>query len=738
MSDNLTQAEEKNKALQNPDTEINEAKAGEVKTNTPGTEQQKTDFEDFATSIFEKVSKPKFAGNFDNKEALWEKYQQRYETDYGEQGKEMFDAAYNKSAEYHKQLALEELENEQLSVVLEDADWILPLGDDTQRVDPSVKTTTLLETNSGRLQMLDWWTDAQNSVREAAVDSKSYIDGNGNKVDMSDVESLHTLLDTVDETGKEIVGFQYNGASEYERGTSTLQAVYRGENPTGELATVWDLKDSWLSNNGLTSNIAKTTVGSVMNFGMDVLDTAFTLAAATSGMFNEDSDFYKDMKEYSLRMQQYSMNKSDYDQANIFTVNNMLDMAINTGLQLLAAGGISGMANSLSKMAVSGAKSAARVAAGKAAKLTAKELAEIGAKQYGAKAGLYLLGSMQAKDAYNEALKAGFTEKEAGAIYFASFAAMFQANKLSHFTDEAFGMIASKGFGKSTAKALSKTMTEAAEKGVDGKSIYVLANQIAKGTARNIKNLYSKPGIVGAAFSEAMEEEAELVAQEAVNHMANMYSKYLGYRDDFDRPKFKSVMDEGYWEEKGWEALLSGLGGAMGGTMAHGVRSFRLRGSSNKNVSDDSWPVQGDANEDLRRLAFERARGTQKGRVATTEFLKTMEKERENGRFGREDYSTIWDNESERYKRMTELDPEEAKGAMSQSDVLYNTIMAQFDHYTGMYSAYAGSYDQVIENHPEIRGVYGEEALYTEVNNLLNKVFFLNQRLELLLELIHN
>ena len=61
MSDNLTQAEEKNKALQNPDTEINEAKAGEVKTNTPGTEQQKTDFEDFATSIFEKVSKPKFS-----------------------------------------------------------------------------------------------------------------------------------------------------------------------------------------------------------------------------------------------------------------------------------------------------------------------------------------------------------------------------------------------------------------------------------------------------------------------------------------------------------------------------------------------------------------------------------------------------------------------------------------------------------------------------------------------------
>jgi hypothetical protein len=720
MSDLLTQAEETNKSLQNPDTELNEAKAGQVTEETSSTEPKKTDFEDFATTIFEKVSKPKFTGDFDNKEALWDKYQQRYETDYGEKGKEMFDAAYDKSAEYHKNLALEELEDEQLSVVLNDAAWIIPLEDETQRVDPTAKTTTLLETNSGRLQMLDWWTDAQNSVREASVDSKSYIDGNGNKVDMSDVESLHTLLDTTDETGKEIIGFQYDSGSEYERGTSTLQAVYRGENPTGELATVWDLKDSWLSNNGLTSNIAKTTVGSVMNFGMDVLDTAYTLAAATAGMFDEESDFYKDMREYSLRMQQYSMGKSDYDQANIFTTNNMLDMAINTGLQLLLAGGVSGAANSLSKMALSGAKKAAVAAGRKSAKVAAKELAEIAGKQYGAKAGLFLLGGMASKDAYNEALKAGFTEKEAGYIYFASFAAMFQANKLSNFTDDAFGMFASKKFGKSVAAALSKTMTEAVENNnVTGKGISKLANQIANGTAKNIKALYQKPGLVGAAFSEAMEEEAELVAQEIVNHMANMYSTNLGYKGDLDKPKFKSVMDEGYWEEKGYEALLSGLGGAMGGMMAHGARSFRLRGAANKSVPDDQWPVQGSANEDLRRLAFERARGTKKGKVATTEFLNTMEKERDNGRFGRQDYSTVWDNETARYKRMNELSAEEAKGVMSQSDTLYNAIMAQFDHYTGMYGAYAGSYAQVIEEHPEIKGVYGEEALYTEVNDLL-------------------
>jgi len=287
MSDLLTQAEETNKSLQSSNTNVNEAKDTEVSQDTPKSVNKKTDFEDFAASIFDQVSKPKFAGNFDNKEALWDKYKDRYENDYGEDGKEMFDSAYDKSAEYHKNLALEELEDEQLSMVLDDASWIMPLGDDTQIVDPSIKTTTKLETNSGRLQMLDWWTDAQNSVREASVDSHSYVNGRGEKVEMSDVESLDKLLDTVDSTGKEIIGFQYEGTSEYARGDATLRAIYRGENATGELASVWDLKDSWLSNNGLTSNIAKTTVGSVMNFGMDVMDTAFTLAPDTAILASE-------------------------------------------------------------------------------------------------------------------------------------------------------------------------------------------------------------------------------------------------------------------------------------------------------------------------------------------------------------------------------------------------------------------------------------------------------------------
>ena len=151
------------------------------------------------------------------------------------------------------------------------------------------------------------------------------------------------------------------------------------------------------------------------------------------------------------------------------------------------------------------------------------------------------------EDAYDEALKAGFTEKEAAGIYFASFAAMFQANKLSKFTDDAFVHFASKKFGESTAKALSGTLKKAA-KDVDGKGIMALGRKIAEGTSKNIKKLYGDTGIAGAMFSEAMEEEAELVAQETVNHLANMYSKYIGYRGDVDVPKFKSVMDEGYWE----------------------------------------------------------------------------------------------------------------------------------------------------------------------------------------------
>jgi hypothetical protein len=684
MSDYLTQAENENTSLQSPNNATQEIK------DTYETPEAPKD--DFAASVFEKISKPQFAGNFDSKEELWDKYSDVYERDYGEDGKDVFDEAYKKSASYHNKLAAEELEDSQLPKVLSDFDWVLPSGDNVQRVDPSASTTTVLETNSGRLQMIDWWTDPTKSVREEAVSSNSYIDGDGNEIDTSHLNSLQDLLDTVDETGKEIIGFEYTGASEYTRGDSTLKAVYRGDIPTGELATIWDLKDSWLSNNDLTSNVLKTTVGSVVNFGMDILDTAFTLGAAVAGAIDPDSDAYKNLMAESMRTQQWSMSKSDYDQSKIFTVNNMIDMAVNTGLQLLLAGGVTKGAMALSKMITNGARA------------------------YGKKAGLFVLGGMAAKDAYDSSLKAGFTPKEASAIYFASYAAMFQANKLSNFTDDAFTTIGSRRLGNHTARRVISGITP--EDVSTGNGVYRVASNIANSAAKQIKKLYSKPGLAGAMITEAAEEETELVAQEVVNHMANVYST-LGYEGDLSRPRFKTVMDEGYWEEKGWEALLSGLGGAMGGAMAYSVR--RPRASANRNVSEDQWPVQGDTADSMRRLAFEYTRGTERGKVATEGFLDSLKRERERGRFGREDYSTMWNSDEGRYKRMTELSPQERESNMSQADVLYNTVIAQFNHYASLFGSYAGNYEQVIDEHPEIAGVYGEEELFKNVSNLITK-----------------
>ena len=720
MADLLTKAEVENDSFKNPNSTINEADNESLSTDTKVDKNTKsTDFDDFATSVFEKISKPKFAGNFESKDKLWEKYEGAYTESHGENAEEVFDQAYKASARFHNDLAMQELEDTQLAQIIDDAEWIMPFGDDVQRVDPSMSTTTMLETNSGRLQMLDWWTGATKSTREASVESKSYINGDGIKVDIDHLNDLSDLLDTKDSTGKEIIGFQYDNTSEFNRGDATLRAIYYGDHATGELASVWDLKDSWLSNNGLTSNIAKTTVGSVMNFTMDVLDTAFTLAGAASGALDAESDFYKNAMKGSLRLNQLKMGKSDYDTSKMFTTNNMLDMAINTGLQLLLAGGTAKAANSLSKMIVVGSKKAA-VKAGKmtAAKAT-NEIAKSAAKGYGRKAGLYVLGGMASKDAYHEAIKVGFNEKEAAAIYFASYAAMFQANKLSNFTDDAFSMIGSKRFGNSVAKGvLANIPAEDVAKGVGSKGLLRIASTIGKGTAKQVEKLYSKPGLVGAAFSEAMEEEVELVAQEVVNHLANMYSA-IGYKDKLKKPKFKSVMDEGYWEEKGWEALLSGIGGAMGGIMAHGARGLRRKNTTGQNISDDQWPVQGNEADALKRLAFERARGTQKGNVASDKFIETLQKERDNGRFGRNDYSTVWDSEENRYKRMAELSTEEASTKSSQADILYNSIIAQFDHYTALYGAYTGTFEDVVNKHPEIAGVYGEEALFNEVGSLL-------------------
>ncbi len=699
MADYLGQAENINKTL---DSENNVAS---IEANPEAQDQgQKTVMEDFASSVFEQIKKPQFASEFESKDKLWDQYKDAYEKDYGEEGKQIFDDAYAQSAKYHSQLALEELEDSQMSTVLSDFDWVMPTVGETKIIDPTASATVKLETNSGKLQMMDWWTDASKSVREASIESKKYIDGDGEEHDLNTLDSLYGLVHTMDSTGKEIVGFEYAGGGDFGRQDAVLKAVYRGERSKGEMAGVWDLNNSWMSNIGLTSNIAKTTVGTVMNFSMDVFDTMFTLLEAGSagyyGINNalggkaklEDSKFHDSMRDTSQGMKTLKVSKADYDKNKIFTTNNMVDMAINTGLQLLLAGGVAKGASTISSMITNGTKN------------------------YGRKAGLYVLGAMASKDAHEEALRAGFSEKEAASIYFASLGAMIQANKLSQFTDEAFGAIGSKKLGSHTARKIIQRLRPADV--ANSNKLWRAAQSIANNASKQINKLYKSGGLAGAAFSEAMEEEVELVAQEVVNHMANVYSN-IGYKGDLTKPKFKSVMDEGYWEEKGWEALLSGIGGAMGGAMAFGGR--RIGTSSNNNIDDSQWPVQGDAAQDMRRLAFEYSRGTREGMEAGESFLNTLETERNKGRFGRDDYSTVWNESEERYSRMSELDEESSKDKMSQADILHNSIVAQFSHYAGIFSNYAQSYDEIIKENPEIAGVLGENELFEDVSKLIQR-----------------
>jgi hypothetical protein len=625
---------------------------------------------------------------------------------------EEVDEAYKHISDYYNELAREELENAQ---VFSSFDYMFEgAEDDVNFVDEGDYQPTLdvtVETNSGAKRILDTWTDPTRSVRKGSILSKKWIDHNG------EVRELNTDLfdgmvgnkEFANDEGKNIIGYTYLPSDPYARGTGLVKAFYEGEEPDGEVVSRWDANGRFLNGNDLDFSTWKVPIASTFNFAVNLVDTALALSENVSVIATHggvtDTEFYKDLRDVRNKLQSFNVSKSDWDQQKMFTVNNMVDLGINVGLQLLTA---RGLATAFGKILGASAKSVKKLSAmqqtlqqttdpvkKKALRSSIDKLtATIQKAGKGSqRSTLFMLGAMAAKDASQEAKHAGFTDLESAYIYAASLGGMMWVNQLSNLGFERVGLNRASKITNNISKRIFNENT-AAKVVKNPKSLKGLVSKYSDDLIKKYKEATSKTGYASHMLSEATEEEAELLMQEVVNHTANLYSA-LGYREE-DRPKFKTVFDEGYWGEFMTESVMSVLGGAMGGAMARGL--FIPKSELNK-IKESELPVTGKEADAFKRVAYMSTR-TQEGAQWEDMMMTKMKDKREKGLFGREDISTLWDKELGRYKRMTELTEEESEKYFSQAETAYRASMAQYQYYKLVFANESGKFEDIVKNNP--------------------------------------
>ena len=704
---------------------------------------------DYAKAILEARSMPTEASNLPNKEELWDRYGEEYVDKHkGDEAaaQEEFDEVYKTMSKQYNVQAQDETTTKILDTI---SYAVFDMDEDFDFVDPGdmLQAELVLQTDSGRAQVLDTWTDATRSTREAAVESKKVIDDEGNEIEFTD-DPFDELVDSdkyKSKDGRKIVGFEYQLGDEYSRGAAKLKAIYEGDEPKGEVVSRWDTGEyKWLSKNGLDTSTWKVAVGSIVDIVVDIADTAMSGAEHAANMVSfgtfSDTELYKDLRDARLKLASAKTSTSDRDQQNMVTWNNFVGLGINVALQLAYGRGI---AFGMSKLLGVGAKAAAEMNAvrkewmgvkealaatkdaEKIATLTKKASNLAGKylkmeKTFGRKANivkatsLLAMGAMQAKETGDEALKAGFTPGEAALIYTATLGLQSWANQLSDLGFESLGLNQVQGVIKKTvsnglrgitpktANRMTKILYNVGEQG--GKVRQTLANMLGS----------QSKGIGEHALTEAMEEELEFLADEVVRHAATAVSA-LGYDKD-SAPKFQTVMDEGYFDRFMVESAMNMFGGAMGGAMMGGGAAL----FSKQHVNQVQLPYKGDTDDVLSHIGYYSTR-TGEGAQLEDQLMGQANKWYKKGAFGRRDLSTKWNAEEKRHYRMNELSDEDKQKYQSQADVQYKAFIGQYLFYKNLYQNQEGTYDEVRDANAKFANILDSHELYNDTRELVKE-----------------
>jgi len=701
----------------------------------------------YAESIIEAYTAPLNTSDLENEDELWEKYKDKYVSqNAGDEvkAKEQFGEVYKAISQKWDQQAQEEYEGQ----MLENVDFLAFGTEDIEYVDPEIATQVELmaKTDSGRMQIMGDWTDPTRSVREAAIDSKKVIDKEGNVLEFEE-DPYNEFVgkdEYSDKEGNQIIAFEYELGDEFSRGGSMLKAIYEGDDPTTEVVSKWDTSKSWaakniFSKNKLDTSTWKVMAGSVTDFVVDVADTALSLTENAINLTTlgalKDTDMMTNLRSSRVQLASAKTSSSDYDQSKMVTWNNFVNLGMTVGLQLAYGRGI---AAGMSKMLRTGKKAADKLGVmrkdlfdieRKAKRAATMGEAEALKLQYFEKAAqlaqashtfnrkaniikkttLLAMGAMQAKETADAARKAGFNEFQSAMIYTTSLGLMSWANQLSDLGFERLGLNTTTGVIKkavqdgmrgitpATTNAIPKLLTNIAEKGT-----YV-KNQIAGMLGSQGK------GLGAHALSEAMEEEAEFLADELVRNAASALS-VIGYGPE-SAPRFQTIFDEGYFDRFFTESAMNMFGGALGGSMMGVGPMLKAR---NTPIKEDELPYQGDTKSVMKHIGYYATR-TATGAQQKAEFMSYADKMHKKGMLGRHDLSTKWNSEDKRYYRMNELTEDERKKHQSHADVQYNALIQQLLYYEQAYAIEPSASRDAVEATPEFLDTIHNEMLYEDV-----------------------
>lgn len=647
-----------------------------------------------------------------------------FEGKYGENAKEEFEKMYKKALEKHRKETEDATEEAIVySPVFADEDEGLTQA----AIHVSAPDTSPGPIGGGRYED-GAIVGATKSVREANIASMRYLN---DKEEWVEVENDY--LDHINEDGRtskdgrKIVAFEYIPFSPTDRTKGGMKAVYEGDRPTGEVASIHALNGWWTANIGLESNAKLPRA-----VGKAVVNTVADLAVGAVGVFNaiatimdgdDDNAFIRSTRDTMTHFEMYKMSSSDFDQQNMFTVANGLDLTANIASQLLLGGAIGKIAASTSKLLLAGreglaAKSAMKtlkhlrkigapkeeIAAAQKAAVAAKaaHAAKVGSKmkQIGnaqSAATITTLSLMSANEMRNEALNAGFSEDAAAGLFLATIPAMYQANKISELVINGDNSTYAKHIMRKVIRDQLKITPKKALN--NPKTRWKIAQNISRSIddqLAKVATTLSEGGAKGAdlgmaAAAESFQEVTEQFVYDTMKTSANILAE-IATPPGKDAPHMVGMYDAEYWESAPVEYMMNAVGGAMGGTMARFAFGRQHSNALAFKSSDHDKLLKMVMAGDKESLSI---------------YENELDRARKNGSMGSDKYS-YERGEDGKLKLMAELSPEERANTMSVAEANYRMRKLHLNQIKTIAGTYRGSYEQFVKKHPQMANLLND------------------------------
>lgn len=586
-----------------------------------------------------------------------------------------------------------------------------------------------IQTSSGANQQFGRWSDERWDPRAKIMDSGKYLDEEGNLVDMPNewseaikewgvdtISSNDRVLPERDAKGKEVLTWFYDNKQldPYYRGPLYMIPGYAGDfkkHADKQAVSGWDYQGAFGNDMAIESNILGSIAGTVTNFVYGTFDMFNALGASLS-----TGDLNEYFENNMLANQGYNVSKSVEAQEDPWSVNNMIATAADVVLQLRSG-----------KFFAQGAINVVKGAnwASKAANVSSNLINEAQMIKFAQMSSTAAMTLYAGKDMYKSAMAAGFSEGEAKLLYFTNIAALFGVNRIFNWTDD---LIDGSRFSREASR-VTREMLPSIRLAADNEAKQLLAQGVnetvqsasKKGFIAAVKKYSSKlttwskdyliknPGHLAEGFrgyssvmmKEAMEEMAELAAEEAVKQSANALKK-LELGDNYGKfgGKFKDIYDPGYWEEFKDGLALSAFGGAIGGAI--GKRVF-MSGHQDAQIKENLVDI------------YLSGQGQK--------FLDNLDRMKQEGSLGDTALSIEYDKDSQSFLPAT-------ADRMSMNDANHKLLTHQYNYIKSVVDASGGreAFNGMLDKHKDLVDHLKNTSIVNDVHSLVNEYVEISSR----------